>query len=108
MSANVIPPITDDLGRYGAWSQPKPGDIKLEGEYAEMGLAVFERLHEYSASVPTGRYSGKMWKMNASRRLGVFSVPYDENGEVWYLRWYGVVDDENRLAIYSRRIRIVG
>jgi hypothetical protein len=70
---NVIPPITDPLGRH--WQQPNPSEIEIDDTHALMSQRTFDALLEYSASNPTGVYAGKMWRRHA--------------GDLWLLCWYG-------------------
>lgn len=77
------------MGKY--WDQPSRDSIKFEDNVAEMSLEDFHKLHEYSSTIPTGTYVGKMWK--ALR------------GGLWYLVWYDVDPDPKMLAIKSRLIR---
>ncbi len=81
-----IPPITDPMGRN--WDQPAPKEILLDATHALMTRASFERLAEYSASVPSGVYPGKMWK----RHDGAFDHAFRSRGgqPVWMLCWYGL------------------
>lgn len=71
---NVIPPMTHPDGRY--WEQPRLDEIVVDDKTAMMSQDAFDLLMEYSSSMPTGVYEGKMWK-----RLKL-------NGE-WELVWYG-------------------
>lgn len=56
----IIPPITDPLGKH--WQQPHRRFIELDNTHALMSEQTFKGLKEYSTSIPTGRYEGKMWK----------------------------------------------
>lgn len=56
----IIPPITDPLGKH--WQQPHRRFIELDDTHALMSEQTFKGLKEYSTSIPTGRYEGKMWK----------------------------------------------
>jgi hypothetical protein len=69
-----IPPITRELGKY--WEQPQRSEILLDENHAVMSRATFQKLAEYSTTVPTGVYEGKMWR----RR---------EPSRGWLLAWYG-------------------
>ena len=60
LDENIIPPITHPWGRV--WIQPNPKDIILDDEYAAMKQKDFDLLADYTASEPTGKYNGKMWK----------------------------------------------
>jgi len=70
----AIPECVHPLSK--AWDQPKNVEVEIDETHALMSEESFEQLHEYSMSIPTGVYAGKMWK--AHNRLS------DE----WYLRWY--------------------
>lgn len=67
-----IPPITDPLGKH--WDQPPVADIALDDSCAMMSTGTFDELVEYSCSIPTGKYPGKMWKASMRGK--------------WFLRWY--------------------
>lgn len=91
MSRNAIPPITEPLGRH--WIQPSLDAIAIDDTHALMNARAFELLHEYSTTIPSGVYAGKMWK--ASRR-----------GE-WWLKWFGIVQGNPEVcSINNRRILI--
>lgn len=86
----IIPPITDPLGQ--SWKQPHRRSIELDDTHALMSEQTFKALKEYSTTIPTGRYDGKMWKGFA-------------NGE-WYLVWFAPDANHNLLRIEKRRILI--
>ncbi len=75
----IIPNITNKLGSY--WFQPERKNILINENYAFMSEQTFKGLNEYSTSVPSGVYPGKMWR--ADTRL---------NG--WLLCWYGSVKSD--------------
>lgn len=52
-----------------------------------MNLATFKELLEYSGTVPTGVYDGKMWRRND----GAFDRQFMASGgkPTWMLCWYG-------------------
>lgn len=81
---NIVPPMTHPLSRH--WDQPFLTDIKIDSKKAVMPLHAFYRLSEYSTSVPSAVYGGKMWKARVYK-------DYDETSqagkEQWELRWYG-------------------
>jgi hypothetical protein len=87
-----IPPMVDPLGRY--WDQPSREKIAVDEEVARMTQQTLDQLAEYSCTIPTGTYAGKMWK----RR----------EGDVWLLCWY---EDDPRsttqLFIRSRKVILV-
>ena len=87
----LIPMITHPLGMY--WEQPSRNEIAVDDECALMDKAAFKGLQEYSRSIPTGAYEGKMWK-----RI---------NGENSWLCWYGISDDPGTVSINARPIIIV-
>jgi hypothetical protein len=99
-----IPPITHKFGRY--WDQPKLSDVVLERGVAFMSLATFEALCEYSTSIPTGVYEGKMWKRERlvprDAQLGAFN----RTGE-WSLCWFDTAPDPDRCRIRTRPIRVL-
>jgi len=70
---NEIPEMTNPLGRY--WIQPAPQLILVDDTHAVMYEQTFLQLAEYSRSMPSGVYAGKMWKART-------------NSGVWELRWY--------------------
>ena len=86
---NLIPPMTDPLGRY--WHQPKLLDVAVYEDIAIMDKETLNQLAEYSFSVPSGVYAGKMWRCRKC----------DE----WFLRWYG--GGGNDIAIHERPIRVL-
>lgn len=87
----IIPPITDSLGR--GWKQPHRRFIELDDTHALMSEQTFKALKEYSITMPTGVYNGKMWKRFA-------------NGE-WYLVWFAPDKDPSKARIEKRKILIV-
>ena len=88
----TIPEITNPLGR--SWQQPDLRKIKLNDEYAEMDEQTLQELLEYSRSMPTGVYEGKMWRAMSQ--------------EGWLLCWYAPSkNDENYCSVKRRRIQIV-
>lgn len=95
MRCNVIPPITDPLGKY--WDQPSAERILLDDTHALMETETFKALAEYSASIPSGVYDGKMWK----RRNGGGERPE------WLLVWFGPSTKPATCSINSRKILLV-
>lgn len=100
LEKNVIPPITDPLGRH--WDQPPTSDILLDDTHALMTTRTFEDLLEYSATNPTGAYEGKMWR----RHDGAFDREFRARGgkPVWLLCWYGESDKPDHVSNNSRAI----
>lgn len=69
--------MTDPLGQY--WDQPDRSLILIDDRDAVMERSTFEKLHEYSCTVPSAVYPGKMWRC---------SDVYQENLGKWWLRFY--------------------
>lgn len=84
---NTIPPVQHPMGRY--WEQPDRRAIALDGTHALMELATFEALADYSGSIPSGVYPGKMWKC--------------EGPGCWYLRWFGIVPGRPEVCSNNQR-----
>lgn len=95
-----IPPITDPLGRH--WDQPSPASILIDDTHALMDRATCEMLSEYSCSIPSGVYEGKMWK----RHDGIYDRRFIASGgrPTWLLMWFGPSPDPSKCSINSRRI----
>lgn len=89
---NVIPPMTHPLGRH--WEQPSKNQIDIDGVHATMSKKSFDLLREYSSTLPSGVYEGKMWKCC--------------NKNAWLLCWYDVANDgdPNKCSIKTRKILI--
>lgn len=95
---HVVPAITDPMGKH--WTQPERAEIGIDDTFAVMGQAAFDRLGEYSCSMPTGTYEGKMWKAsNCYDRTRDRSKPLR-----WRLCWFGRHDDPTKLSIHRREI----
>ena len=89
---SAIPPITDPPGSH--WVQPKAEEILLTDADAVMPVHAFNLLREYSTSMPTGVYPGKMWRAFI--------------GGDWFLRWYGEVPGNPDVCSNNqRRIQIM-
>jgi len=89
---NVIPPITEPLGRY--WDQPDPASILVDSTHAVMSQRAFDELCEYSASIPSGTYEGKMWKRQCA------------DGS-WWLSWFCSDPNPKMIGMQHRRILVV-
>lgn len=83
-----IPEITDPLGR--SWRQPPLDQIAVDDTHALMSETTFKQLAEYSTSMPTGVYVGKMW----SAVIG--GTPY--------LRWYGRCEKPGHCSNNQREV----
>lgn len=84
MGTTVIPGITSEMGRN--WDQPTRNEITFQlleetnkPLQAYMNQAALDALKEYSSSLPSGVYEGKMWKGHWKNA---------EGNLVWYLCWY--------------------
>lgn len=88
---NIIPEMTDAMGKY--WHQPDRKNILIDDTHAAMSERDFESLADYSRSVPSGVYPGKMWKliMQDGRKL---------------LCWFSG-EREGRCNIFRREILII-
>ena len=98
-----IPLITDPMGR--GWSQPDRREIVIDDTSALMTRRVFNQLHEYSASFPSGVYPGKMWK----RHDGGFDRQFRARGgkPTWKLVWFGNHPDPKLVSNNFRAILII-
>lgn len=90
----IIPPMTDPLGKH--WRQPDPARILLDDEYAVMDEATLSALSEYSTTIPSGVYPGKMWRASIGN-----------NGANWVLRWFGECGDPTKCSNNQREILLV-
>lgn len=90
-NTGFISAMTDPLGKY--WMQPHHNQITFRDGYAELNKYCFDLLHEYSSSYPTGAYVGKMWKR--------------QQGNDWYLVWYGHHENPDTLSINYKKIKVV-
>jgi hypothetical protein len=94
MVEQEIPQMIDPLGE--SWEQPKASEIVIDRWCAVMTRGTFMQLKDYSLSLPTGVYAGKMWRLLAG------------NG-TWWLCWYGPSDhDQNSMGICLRQILLLG
>ncbi len=89
----IIPKITDRMGAY--WDQPARKNIVINSDHAIMSAHSFNNLPEYSSSIPTGVYEGKMWKRQF------------KNG--WDLYWfYNTPGKDDLCSTDFREILLVG
>lgn len=95
MSAHIIPPMTDPLGRH--WNQPPLEQVLVDDTHALMTPATFAQLSEYSSTLPSGVYEGKMW-----RRHDGAHDPRRTRPPIWLLCWYGSHPDPGNCSINSR------
>jgi len=92
----IIPPISDPQGK--GWNQPSTEKIKIYDKTAVMCKETFDALNEYSTSIPTGVYPGKMWKVHLKNV---------KNNDKWFLRWFGESKDPKYCSNHCREIIIV-
>jgi hypothetical protein len=98
----MIPAMTDPMGFH--WHQPSAALIEIDDTHALMTEATFKALPEYSITVPTGVYPGKMWR----RHDGIhdFIRSRSKRAPVWMLCWYGDVRD-GQCQIHFREVLLV-
>ncbi|MBG3129631.1 hypothetical protein I4674_07445 [Proteus mirabilis] len=89
---NIIPPMTNPLGKY--WRQPNHEHLLIDDTHVIMSSKDFKSLAEYSNSIPSGAYAGKMWK----------AVTQDERV---FLRWFGLVEGRDDLCSNNQREIII-
>ena len=89
----LIPSITDPIGKH--WGQPHRRYIELDDTHALMSEQTFKALVEYSLTLPSEKYAGKMWSK------------YHEASDTWYLCWYLDSDNPDFIEIEYRVILIV-
>lgn len=87
--SDFIPPMTDPMGKY--WRQPSLDEIVIDRTHAVMTQDTLQELADYSASLPSAVYQGKMWR----RRCGAS----------WYLCWYGEISG-GQILIHTREVLI--
>jgi hypothetical protein len=87
---HIIPPMVHPLGKQ--WNQPKLEDINMSGDFAVMSKKSFDELHNYTGSMPSGVYEGKMWRT--------------ETTDGWYLCWYVDIPD-NKCETKVKKIKIL-
>ena len=93
---DLIPEMTDPLSSY--WHQPPLSEITLLDGKAVMSQKTFNALPEYSFTVPTGVYEGKIWKCKRGDS--------SDTGFTWYLRWYGRADEQKGLPTPFLKIEV--
>jgi len=87
-----LPQMTHPLSRH--WHQPSADEMAVYDDIAIMDRSALQRLPEYSTTIPTGAYEGKMWRR--------------ANGpDKWFLCWYGPSEDPDMVSINSRPIRLI-
>ena len=94
-----LPQMTHPLSRH--WNQPPADQMAVYDDIAIMDQSALGLLPEYSTSIPTGVYEGKMWKSRQGH-----GTPGGPAGP-WYLCWYGPSEDPDKCSINSRPIRLI-
>lgn len=93
--------MTHPLSAY--WDQPAREQILVDQTAAVMNRKTFDALAEYSTSLPTGVYEGKMWKRDQPSRMMT-------DGEIvhnWFLVWYDKSPDPEKCMIKQAIIFII-
>lgn len=86
------PPImVDPMGSH--WRQPGRYEVLIDDISAVMSRRSLDQLMDYTHTVPTGVYVGKMWKC--------------KHDGVWFLRWYGPSEEADMCSINTRRILLL-
>ena len=88
-----IPASTDPMGRH--WDQPSRDEILVDDTHAIMTVPTFTKLLEYSSSMPSGVYDGKMWRR------------HEWEDALDLLMWYGPSKKPGSCSINSRVILLV-
>jgi len=103
VACNELPALDSPYGP-GAWKQPPREAITIDSTHALMTRQTFEQLAEYSGSMPSGVYPGKLWR----RHDGIHDARFDP-GRVcpWLLCWYGPAPDPKQCSINFREVLLV-
>lgn len=95
---DTIPPMTHPLGRH--WRQPAASRILIDDTHALMDRETLDALLEYSGTLPTGVYPGKMWKRNGAPRC-------TDTPPRWSLCWYGESDKSDHCSVNFREVLLL-
>jgi len=96
MVATEIPAITDPMGAH--WRQPDRAQILIDEKHAVMTANTLRELADYSCSMPTAVYPGKMWRCRRN---------YDDESKGWLLRWYGYSPEPGYCSNHQRLILVI-
>jgi hypothetical protein len=77
--------------------------LAVDDEDAVVTQALFAQLLEYSLSLPSGTYVGKLWKARQTVR-----APGGALVEQWFLVEYVSDPDPKQIGIRWRRLHVVG
>lgn len=72
------------------WNQPNRKDILIDNKSALMKEEIFKQLFEYSYSLPSAVYPGKMFKKKRDGK--------------WFLVWFSEHKDPKKCSINNREI----
>ncbi len=86
---NDIPPITNLLGRH--WRQCDLSDIVVTPDAAFIPESAIRQLSDYSHSMPSGVYPGKMWR-----------ATFKLDGP--WLLWYGALSEDGQHVEVCKRL----
>lgn len=77
--AALIPPVEE---KYYHWDNPRREDIlAIDKDYVIMTRGAFAKLPDYTASEPTLKYNGKMWRMNTKKDGWLFCWCNNSDGQ---------------------------
>lgn len=88
----TIPPMTHPFGKV--WEAPDRSEVTIDGAFAKMTKAAFDKLLDYSRSVPSGVYEGKMWKTS-------------DDKITWHLHWWSAAKEPDMCSGNTREIKII-
>ena len=91
-----IPRMTHPLSKV--WQQPDRSEITVDDKYALMDRKAFSRLKEYSSSIPSALYVGKMWKRG---------WPFRDPRLKWFLCYVVPHEDPTKVVIREREIVLI-
>jgi hypothetical protein len=92
------PPALDSPYGPGTWRQPDRTQVLIDPTHALMTKAVFESLAEYSTTMPSGVYPGKMWRRHDGAHDPRCTKPE------WLFCWYGPTPDPDQCSVNSRKV----
>ena len=104
------PPITHPMG--SGWRQPDPSRMAFDETHVVLFERDFFELHEYSTSLPSGVYGGKMWRRHDGAHL---AAQYRRQGvdlrfapePAWLVCWFEPCADPSKCAVATRKVLLV-